>query len=368
MEHNPIAPTKANPVQSILIVDDEEHNRTLLRDPLEARGYEIREAADGPQALQSIVKQLPDLVLLDVMMPGMDGFEVCRRLKNNSQTAPIPVLIVTALSERHERLLGIQAGANDFLNKPIDLQDLTLRVENALYTKRLYDQLKVAQQKSEELLLNLLPTAISERLNKGETLIADHHPEATVLVADLVGFTTLIAQISPRQVVLLLNEIFSAFDLLVEELKLEKIKSIGDAYMVAGGVNSTALNHTKAIADLAIEMHTAISSFNAQYGTSLRIRIGISTGSLISGVIGRTKIGYDLWGNAVNMACHLEASAPPGGIVVDETTYQRLGGTHRFSGPRTIELKNHCTATVRTLAPFPTHAETALQPANSDAC
>jgi adenylate cyclase len=345
------------PTSTVLVVDDEEHNRLLLRDPLENRGYRIIEARDGAEALQCVVKELPDVILLDVMMPGMDGFEVCRRLKSNHQTAPIPILMVTALSERQERLLGIQAGANDFLNKPVDIHDLTIRVKNALYTKSLFDQLKLAQQKSEDLLRNILPKTICDRINNGETLIADHHPDVTVLVADLAGFTTLIAQISPRQIVLLLNEIFSAFDLLVEQLKLEKIKTMGDAYMVAGGINSASLNPIKAIAELAIKMQTTISSFNVQYGTSIRMRIGISTGSLISGVIGRTKLGYDVWGNAVNLACHLQAAAPAGGILVDDATCRRLEGTHRFSGGRSIELKNHSTVTVRTLAPLPAHAE-----------
>src|ERR1035438_1855762 len=115
--------------------------------------------------------------------------------------------------------------------------DVILRVGNAVYAKQLHDQLQAEQEKSERLLLNVLPKPIAERMKKGETNIADSHPDVTVLVADLVGFTTLLAQISPEQVVQLLNEIFSAFDLLVGKLCLDKIKTIGDAYMVAGGIS-----------------------------------------------------------------------------------------------------------------------------------
>ena len=146
---------------SVLVVDDEEQNRTLLRDPLEARGYEVEEAENGLLALQKIAARPPDVILLDLMMPKMDGFEVCRRLKANPKTAHIPILIVTALSERKERLMGIEAGANDFLNKPIDIQDVTLRVGNAVYTKHLHDQLQIEQEKSERLLLNILPKPIA---------------------------------------------------------------------------------------------------------------------------------------------------------------------------------------------------------------
>ncbi len=157
----------------VLVVDDEEQNRTLLRDPLEARGYEIAEAENGLQALQQTALRPPDLVLLDLMMPKLDGFEVCRRLRRDAKTAHIPILMVTALSERKERLMGIEAGANDFLNKPIDIQNVILRVGNAVYAKHLHDQLQAEQEKSEQLLLNILPKPIAERMKKGETNIAD---------------------------------------------------------------------------------------------------------------------------------------------------------------------------------------------------
>ena len=192
----------------VLVVDDEEQNRTLLRDPLEARGYEVEEAENGLQALQKIAARPPDVILLDLMMPKMDGFEVCRRVRKDAKTAHIPILLVTALSERKERLMGIESGANDFLNKPVDMQDVILRVGNAVYSKHLHDELGAEQEKSERLLLNILPKAIAERMKKGETNIADRHADATVLVADLVGFTSLSAHIDPGQIVQLLNEVF----------------------------------------------------------------------------------------------------------------------------------------------------------------
>jgi DNA-binding response OmpR family regulator len=156
----------------VLVVDDEEHNRTLLRDPLEARGYEIAEAENGLQALQLIAERQPDAVLLDLMMPKLDGFEVCRRLRKSAKTAHIPVLMISALSERKERLMGIEAGASDFLNKPIDIQDVILRVRNAVYAKHLHDQLQAEQAKSEKLLLNILPRPIAERMKKGPIWLA----------------------------------------------------------------------------------------------------------------------------------------------------------------------------------------------------
>ena len=314
----------------VLVVDDEEQNRTLLHDPLEARGYEIEEAENGTEALKKVAARPPDVILLDVMMPNLDGFEVCRRLKINPATAHIPILMLTALSERKERLMGIEDGANDFLTKPVDLQDVILRVGNAVYTKHLQDQLQAEQEKSERLLLNILPKAIAERMKKGETNIADSHPDVTVLVADLVGFTSLSAHIDPELVVQLLNEIFSAFDLLVEKIGLEKIKTIGDAYMVAGGMCQPRPDHAEACAELAIAMREEIERHNRQTSSSIQLRAGICTGPVVAGVIGRGKFAYDLWGETVNLARRLEASAGPGQIQISESTFEVLRGKYQF--------------------------------------
>ena len=132
----------------LLVVDDEEQNRELLRDLLEARGHKVTEAENGKRALQMVIKDPPDVILLDVLMPEMDGFEVCHRLKANEDTAPIPVIMVTSLTERKDRLAGIEAGATDFISKPIDSQEVILRVRNAVYTKHLFDAEKELLEKT----------------------------------------------------------------------------------------------------------------------------------------------------------------------------------------------------------------------------
>jgi adenylate cyclase len=320
-----------NSLGNVLVVDDEESNRTLLRDSLEARGYEVDEAENGTQALQKIAAWPPDVILLDLIMPKMGGFEVCRHLKKDTKTARIPILMITAPSERKERLRGIESGANDFLNKPIDLQDVILRVGNAVYAKQLHDQLQVEREKSDRLLLNILPPAIAERMKKGETNIADSYPDVTVLVADLVGFTTLSAHIGPQRVVQLLNEIFSAFDLLTEKHGLEKIKTISDAYMVAGGISCPRSDHAEAIADLALNLLDDMDRHNRRCKSSIRLRVGISTGPVVAGVIGCKKFAYDVWGETVNLACRMESTAEAGKIQVSASTYERLKDKYEFT-------------------------------------
>src|SRR5476651_957507 len=354
---NPPTSGKKTSLGYVLIVDDEEQNRSLLHDPLEARGYEIAEAENGMIALEKIAARLPDVILLDVMMPQMDGFEVCRRLKTDSRTAHIPILMVTALSERKERLMGIAVGANDFLNKPVDIQDVTLRVGNAVYTKHLHDQLQVEREKSEQLLLNIFPTPVAARMKKGETNIADSFPDVTVLLADLVGFTTLSAHIGPEQIVQLLNEIFSAFDLLAEKHGLEKIKTIGDAYMVAGGISFPRTDHAEASAELALEMQTEIERLNHEYDTSVRLRIGICTGPVVAGVIGRRRFAYDLWGETVNLACRLESTGEAGKIQIAESTYERLKGKYHFAPKHGLDVKGNNQTSAYWLADRPDFAK-----------
>jgi adenylate cyclase len=323
----------------VLVVDDEEQNRTLLHDRLEARGYQVIEAENGLTALHAASERLPDVILLDVMMPNMDGFEVCRLLKGDPKTAHIPILMVTALSDREERLMGIGAGANDFLNKPVDFQDVILRVGNAVYTKRLFDELHAEQQKGDRLLLNILPQPVAARMKKGETTIVERFAEVTVMFADLVGFTTLAATIGCETMVYFLNEIFSRFDALADKHGLEKIKTIGDAYMVVAGIPTPRRDHAEAVARLALQLRDDVVQFNEQYETSMNIRIGIHTGPVVAGVIGRRKFAYDVWGDTVNVASRLESLGEPGRIQVSEATYERLGQAFQFEERHSLQIK-----------------------------
>ncbi len=186
------------------------------------------------------------------------------------------------------------------------------------------DALRVEKEKSEQLLLNILPQAIAEQLKKQPGLIADRFEQATILFADITDFTGLASQISPTELVSLLNQIFSSFDRLAERHGLEKIKTIGDAYMVVGGLPKPRTDHAEAIADMALDMQQEIYRFKREDNKILNIRIGINTGPVVAGVIGLKKFSYDLWGDAVNIASRMESHGKIGEIQVSSSTYELL--------------------------------------------
>ena len=200
-------------------------------------------------------------------------------------------------------------------------------------------ELRQEKEKSEQLLLNILPAEIADRLMRTNKSPAEHFEEATILFADIVGFTSISARIEPLQLVAGLNQIFSAFDQLTEKYGLEKIKTIGDAYMVVGGLPASRPDHCEAIANMALDMRAYMQDVKNIFGESLEIRIGINTGPVIAGVIGIKKFIYDLWGDAVNIASRMESHGKPGYIQVTHATYLKLQNKYLLEPRGTIEVK-----------------------------
>ena len=209
---------------------------------------------------------------------------------------------------------------------------------------RQHRALEREQAKSERLLLNVLPAPVAARLKEEEGIIADAHADVTVLFADIVGFTPLSERLSAPDVVALLDRVFARWDALAAQHGVEKIKTIGDAYMAAAGVPLPRADHAEAIAELALAMRPEVARCAAETGLALEVRIGIDTGPVIAGVIGRAKFIYDLWGDTVNTASRMESLAPPGTIQVTERAYERL--RHRF------ELRERGTISVKGKGPM----------------
>ena len=337
----------------ILIVDDLEANIRLLEQMLRSVGYDaITTTQDSREVYELHRKNHYDLILLDLQMPGMDGFQVMEKLKEIETGSYLPVLVITAQPDH--KLRALKAGAKDFVSKPFDLAEVLIRVYNMLEvrllhseSKRLYDQVVAEQKVSERLLLNVLPHSIAERLKSHDEvasdnfteIIADSFADVSVLFADIVGFTKFSADANPEKLVFMLNEIFSAFDGLADKCGLEKIKTIGDAYMAVAGIPDSAADHGIRTAHMALDMMEALRHFNEHNGYELQMRIGINSGSVVAGVIGKRKFIYDLWGDTVNTASRMESDGVPGRIQVTQSTWQHLQQAFVLEARGEVDIK-----------------------------
>lgn len=449
----------------VLIVDDVPSNLALLDRLLTHKGYAVETASSGAVALSIVESLLPDIILLDICMPEMDGFSVCRKLKTNELTQDIPVIFLSALDEVVDKIKAFAAGGVDYVTKPFQLAEVLARIETHLTIRRLRQELQVQnarlqheiterqraeekyrsifenclegifqlnenghyvsanpalaricgydspeelmaavdtrhnfyvragrreelnvylrlygevsgfesqiyckngdtiwisenvravkatdgsllyyegtvqditerkqaeaelrhhQLESERLLLSILPQSIAQQLKRRPETIADSFADVTVLFADLVNFTAFSTRVSPTELVKSLNQIFSAFDQLAAKFSLEKIKTIGDEYMVAGGLPVPQPNHVQAVAEMALAMQQVVQQFKSDLGEPFQLRIGINTGPVVAGVIGKRKFTYDLWGETVNLASRLQTQGVPGNIQVSPSVYQRL--------------------------------------------
>jgi adenylate cyclase len=336
----------------LLVVDDQEANVLLLERMLGGAGYVSVTSTGDPRAVCELHrKNRYDLILLDLQMPGMDGFEVMKALGEIEKDRYLPVLVITAQPEH--KLRALQAGAKDFVSKPFDLAEVLTRVHNMLEVrlyaraleqtveelevgrevirgknvelKKLFDEVVAERKVSERLALHVPPNSIAERLQARPDVTADSFADATVLIADVVGFSTLAPPVAPARLALILDEIFTLFDGLAGERGLRKIKTLGNSYMAACGLPAPSVDHAARAAHMALDMIEALTRFNERSNSTLQVRIGIDTGSVVAGVIGRRLFLYDIWGDAVNIASRMESHGVAGRVQVSENTRRRLG-------------------------------------------
>lgn len=318
--------------QRILIVDDTPSNIQTLAAVLKETGYQISVATNGRQALEVLSRTHPDLILLDVMMPEMDGFETCRRIKESPDWRSIPVIFLTSKTETTDIVRGFELGAVDYVGKPFNTHELLARVNTHLTMDRL-------RRENEELLLNILPAPIADRLKSGDEHIADNFIEVTVLFADIVGFTQLAASMPAQAVVEVLNDLFTRFDMAAQELGIEKIKTIGDAYMAVCGLPNACEDQTERMMKMALRMMKIAREYSAESGKVVQLRIGVNSGPVVAGIIGRWKFIYDLWGDTVNLASRMESHGLPDAVQVTRPVYEKLSERYAFEARGPIEVK-----------------------------
>ena len=338
----------------VLVVDDSRTLRRILVRELNSLGLtNIIEAGDGIEAVEVVKSKTVDLMLLDMEMPELDGLGVLQALKSDEAYKQLPIIVISGAEQFDKTIKCIEIGAEDYLPKPFDPILLRARIFSSLEKKRLRDLdqkhlemlnkekelLEFEQMKTEKLMLNILPKPIAERLKKGEKNISGSYPEVTILFSDLVGFTKMSSQKSAADLVKLLNDLFSRFDKRGENLGLEKIKTIGDAYMAVGGLPIPRSDHAEIVADMALGMFEDLSAFNAENNAELNMRIGLNSGPVVAGVIGFTKFSYDLWGNTVNTASRMESTSLPGRIQISPATQEALNDKFILEERELMECK-----------------------------
>lgn len=330
----------------ILVVDDLRINRMKLSLGLKQQGHTTAEAENGRQALDMLRAESFDLILLDILMPEMDGYEVLEHMKKDHALRDVPVIVISAQDELESVVRGIELGADDYLPKTFEPVLLQARIGACLEKKRLRDkeqayirEIQMEREKSEQLLLNILPAPIAERLKRDHEVIADNFYDVSVMFIDVVDFTPLATQMSPADMVKLLNSIFSNIDALVDKHNLEKVKTSGDSYMVVGGLPVPRAGHLESMADMALDVLAGASQFSRADGAPFQLRLGFHAGPVVAGVIGTKKFIYDLWGDTVNIASRMESHGLPGFIQVTQNVLDRLNDCYSFQPRGEIPVK-----------------------------
>ncbi len=328
----------------ILVIEDNPDSRLLVRDILSTQGYATILAADGIEGLNLARQQRPDLIILDVNIPGMSGFEVCERLKADAELSVIPILMLTALSDIDNRVQGLGLGAEDYLTKPFNPRELTARVEARLRAKQATDELRAAR----DLLLStferyVAPAVVDQILRDptGVALGGDIH-EVTVLFADLEGFTALSEYTDPGKLISVLNGYLSLVaDAIIENYgTLDKF--MGDGLMAMFNVPLPQPDHALRAVTAALASQKAVWEYRTTLPPELQLdfRIGIHSGDAIVGNIGTARLkNYTAIGDTINTAARLEESAQGGQILISEATY-RIVADHVVAeplGPRSLK-------------------------------
>jgi adenylate cyclase len=251
-------------------------------------------------------------------MPEMDGFQVCENLKADPQTSPIPVIFLTALNEVADETNGFRKGGSDFITKPFNPDIVKARISTHIELQR-------ERKKSNELLRVLLPDAVVNDLIQHGIHKPQIKENVSILFCDFVGFTSISAQLTPEELIRELSEIFSAFDSICEENKTTRIKTIGDAYMAVSGIHAPADEHAEQLVNTALSFIEFLENRNRESTQHWRCRIGVHSGKVIAGIIGKTRFIYDVVGDDVNIAARIESAGTPMAVTISPATLSMIG-------------------------------------------
>jgi len=321
---------------AVLVVDDNECNRDLLARWLGREGHQVCLAQHGRQALDLIQQQPFDLILLDILMPEMDGVQVLQRLKADERFRHIPVIMISALDETDSVVRCIEIGAEDYLPKPFNRAVLKARIGACLEKKRLLEEIQKERRRADQLLHVILPAPIVQELKASDAVQPRRFENVAVLFCDIVGFTAYCDGNEPERVVLHLQKLIEEWEEIAIAHGVQKIKTIGDAFMAAAGLlEETADPAVLHCVRCGLDMIQAVE----RLPVSWKVRVGIHCGPVVAGVIGKRQYLFDLWGDTVNTAARMESNGLPGRIVLSKPAWEQIANRVRGESLGPISIK-----------------------------
>ena len=318
---------------TILVIDDNVEISALIARLLRRDGHTVELATTGAEGLARLAQGGVDAVLLDIVMPGMSGYDVLSAIKRDPSRSHVPVVMISSLDELEAVVRCIQLGADDYVGKPFEPTLLKARLDALLDRKLMRDRelawqrlLESERQRISDVLESVLPRDVAQRLKSSGAAAAEEHEDVSVLVADIAGFNALFTHVPAFDLVAWLNDLFRTFDARVDARRVVKVKTVADAYLAVAGLPGSRQDHATALCELAIDLNAAIAACPAPNGQQVSLRIGIASGSVVAGVVGSTRISWDLWGPVVGAAFQLEGAAAPGGVLVTEAVARAAVG------------------------------------------
>ena len=327
----------------VLVVDDQEDNRALIVRYLSQAGHQVRQASNGNEALASIAFAKPDVILMDVIMPGASGFEICQKLKADPETLDIPLVLITGLQRRDDRVAGIEAGADDFLSKPVYPEELVARVRSLMRlseARRALEEARLAREIEQRQWIHRMferyvsPKLVKEILDEGNQrenpLDRLSRLEVVALFADMRGFTSIAEKLEPSKVVELLNDFFSLITAVAYEHEGTVFNMAGDSLLIGFGVPlpqaDSAERAVRAACAMIRRFQSHVANWQSTYDIKVGLGIGISRGEAIAGNVGSpTYMNYTIIGDAVNVAARLMQNAKANEILISEPVFNQLG-------------------------------------------
>ena len=339
----------------ILIVDDEPLNVDLLEQELELLGHDTIAASDGAAALQILARQPLDLMLLDIMMPQLDGYEVLARIKSDVELRHVPVIMISALDQLESVVRCIELGAEDYLPKPFEPILLKARIGACLEKKRWHDrevayrrEIERERERADRLLHVILPAPAVVELKASDRIAPRRYEDVAVMFADIVDFTAYCETHAAEEVVANLDRLAADCEALMSAHGLEKIKTIGDGFVTTGNLLQPLDDPVMASVRCALAMVTTAAANPAKW----KLRIGIHVGPVVAGIVGQSKFSFDLWGDAVNVAARLSGLGSKAAIHMSEQAWARIEGRchgaplgpMEFKGGRRVVVYRHLNA------------------------